>query len=192
MQWPVRQKVRTFKVEIVAPPQLSFQPTSPKMPPRVARSSIQTGGASSFKGQSKHRNPKKAQKRALDAFSIAQHENPDDAKVRKNRLGEFDPAFNRKRARDDDDEEDEEDEDEDDGPKRRKRRSGDESFDEGSDSEGNTWQMGHVDNDDDDESIDSDEAFGESDEERFEGYTFRGSSKRKRQEWHRNLQSLPL
>ncbi|KAG9189143.1 hypothetical protein G6011_06011 [Alternaria panax] len=146
------------------------------MPPRVARSSIQSGGASSSKGQPKHRNPKKAQKRALDAFSIAQYENPDDAKVRKNRLGEFDPAFNRKRARDVD-EEDEEDEDEEDGPKRRKRRSGDDSFDEGSDSEGNTWQMGHVDNDDDDESIDSDEAFGESDEERFEGYTFRGSSK---------------
>jgi U3 small nucleolar RNA-associated protein 14 len=145
------------------------------MPPRVARSSIQSGGASS-KGQAKSRNPKKAQKRALDAFSIAQYENPDDAKVRKNRLGEFDPAFNRKRARDDEDE-DEEDDDEDEGPKRRKRRSGDESFDEGSDSEGNTWQMGHVDNDDDDESIDSDEAFGESDEERFEGYTFRGSSK---------------
>jgi U3 small nucleolar RNA-associated protein 14 len=145
------------------------------MPPRVARSSIQSGGASG-KGQAKSRNPKKAQKRALDAFSIAQYENPDDGKVRKNRLGEFDPAFKRKRARDDD-EEDEEDEDEDEGPKRRKRKSGDESFDEGSDSDGNTWQMGHVDNDDSDESIDSDEAFGESDEERFEGFTFRGSSK---------------
>ncbi|KAI4614295.1 uncharacterized protein J4E87_009515 [Alternaria ethzedia] len=145
------------------------------MPPRVARSSIQSAGTSS-KGNAKSRNPKKAQKRALDAFSIAQYENPDDAKVRKNRLGEFDPAFNRKRARDDD-EEDDEDEDEDDGPKRRKKRSGDESYDEGSDSEGNTWQMGHVEDDDDDESIDSDEAFGESDEERFEGYTFRGSSK---------------
>ena len=76
-----------------------------KMPPRVARSSIQSGGASS-KGNAKSRNPKKAQKRALDAFSIAQYENPDDAKVRKNRLGEFDPAFNRKRARDDDEEDD--------------------------------------------------------------------------------------
>jgi len=112
----------------------------------------------------------------MDAFAIAQYENPDELKIRKNRLGEFDPAFKRKRARDDDDG-DEEDEDEDAEPKRRKKRSGSESFDEGSDSEGNTWQMGHVENDDDDESIDSDEAFGESDEERFEGYTFRGSSK---------------
>ncbi|KNG49854.1 glycoside hydrolase family 81 protein [Stemphylium lycopersici] len=148
------------------------------MPPRVARSSLQSGG-SSAKGRSNARNPKKAQRRALDAFSIAQHDNLDDTKIRKNRLGEFDPAFNRKRARDDGDDDEEEDEDDDDGagPKRRKRRSGDESYDEGSDSDGNTWQMGHVDNDDDDESIDSDEAFGDSDEERFEGYTFRGSSK---------------
>ncbi|USP81910.1 hypothetical protein yc1106_09184 [Curvularia clavata] len=147
------------------------------MPPRVARSSMQSGG-SSAKGRSNTRNPKKAQKRALDAYAIAEHENLDSPKIRKNRLGEFDPAFNRKRARDEDDEEDdEEDEDEEGGPKRRKRRTGDESYDEGSDSEGNTWQMGHVDNDDSDDSIDSDEAFGDSDEERFEGFTFRGSSK---------------
>ena len=172
--WSVRQKSANFQTRDYRTATLSFHHIA-KMPPRVARSSIKSGGTSS-KGQAKSRNPKKAQKRALDAFSIAQYENPDDAKVRKNRLGEFDPAFNRKRARDDD-EEDEEDEDEEDGPKRRKRRSGDESFDEGSDSEGNTWQMGHVDNDDDDESIDSDEAFGESDEEGFEGFTFRGSSK---------------
>ncbi|RMZ74506.1 small nucleolar ribonucleo complex subunit Utp14 [Pyrenophora seminiperda CCB06] len=147
------------------------------MPPRVARSSIQNG-SSSAKGRPNARNPKKAAKRAMDAFAIAQYENPDELKIRKNRLGEFDPAFKRKRARGDDEEdEDDEEEDEDTGPKRRKRRSGSESFDEGSDSDGNTWQMGHVENDDDDESIDSDEAFGESDEERFEGYTFRGSSK---------------
>ncbi|KAE8869396.1 hypothetical protein PTNB73_04449 [Pyrenophora teres f. teres] len=145
------------------------------MPPRVARSSVQSG-SSSAQSRPNARNPKKAAKRAMDAFAIAQYENPDELKIRKNRLGEFDPAFKRKRARDDEDE-DEEDEDEDAEPKRRKRRSGSESFDEGSDSEGNTWQMGHVENDDDDESIDSDEAFGESDEERFEGFTFRGSSK---------------
>jgi len=35
--------------------------------------------------------------------------------------------------------------------------------------------MGHV-GDEDDEDLDSDEAFGSSDEERFEGFTFRGSS----------------
>jgi U3 small nucleolar RNA-associated protein 14 len=111
----------------------------------------------------------------MNAFSIAQYENPEEVKISKNRLGQIDPAFNRKRTRDDDDDEEGEEDDEDeDGPKRRKR-GGNDSFDEGSDSEGNTWQMGHVDADDD-EDIDSDEAFGESDEERFEGYTFRGSS----------------
>jgi U3 small nucleolar RNA-associated protein 14 len=149
------------------------------MPPRIARSSAQGSSSNNkpAKGRANTRNPKKAQKRALNAFSIAQYENPEKVKIRKNRLGEFDPAFNRKRTRDDEEEgEDEEEEDEDAGPKRRKRRSGSESFDEGSDSEGNNWKMGHVD-DDDDEDIDSDEAFGESDEERFEGFTFRGSSK---------------
>ncbi|KAH9864464.1 hypothetical protein J1614_010398 [Plenodomus biglobosus] len=149
------------------------------MPPRVARSSVQgsaSAKSSSSAKQPNARNPRKAAKRALNAFAIAQYENPEKLKIRKNRLGETDPAFNRKRGRDNDEDDEEEGEgEEEDGPKRRKRRSGSESFDEGSDSEGNTWQMGHVD-DDDDEDIDSDEAFGESDEERFEGYTFRGSS----------------
>ncbi|KAF1845072.1 Utp14-domain-containing protein [Cucurbitaria berberidis CBS 394.84] len=146
------------------------------MPPRVARSSIQSSSQPA-KARPNTRNPKKAAKRALNAFSIAQYENPEKVKVSKHRLGEFDPAFKRKRSRNDDEEEEDEDDEEEEsaGPKRQKKRSGSESFDEGSDSEGNTWQMGHVDDDDDDD-IDSDEAFGESDEERFEGYTFRGSS----------------
>lgn len=144
------------------------------MPPRVARSSLQSADKPA-KARSNPRNPKKAAKRALNAFAIAQYENPEKVKISKNRLGEVDPSFQRKRPRDD--EEEEEDNDEDGEPKRRKRRSGEETFDEGSDSEGNTWTMGHVDvDDDDDEDIDSDEAFGESDEERFEDFTFRGSS----------------
>lgn len=165
-----------FRLEDLPAP-ATFHHDNPKMPPRVARSSIQSGSSSS-KGRSNARNPKKAQKRALNAFSIAEHENLDGAKIRKHRLGEIDPSFTRKRTRGNGDADEEEDEeDEEGGPKRRRMRTGDESFDEGSDSEGNTWQMGHVENDDDDESIDSDEAFGDSDEERFEGYTFRGSSK---------------
>ncbi|KAH8722632.1 Utp14 protein-domain-containing protein [Phaeosphaeriaceae sp. PMI808] len=145
------------------------------MPPRVARSSLQNNQPK--KPRTNTRNPRKAAKRALNAFSIAQYENPEKAKISRNRLGEIDPSFQRKRARDDDDE-DEDDEDDDDAePKRRKRKSGEETFDSGSDSEGNTWTMGHIDvDDDDDESIDSDEAFGESDEERFEDFAFRGSS----------------
>ncbi|KAI9839426.1 MAG: hypothetical protein M1837_002075 [Sclerophora amabilis] len=51
--------------------------------------------------------------------------------------------------------------------------------DEGEDSEGNEWHVGHLEDDEDSE-IDSDEAMGESDEERFEGFAFRGSSSTKR------------
>jgi U3 small nucleolar RNA-associated protein 14 len=148
------------------------------MPPRVARSSLQSS-AQPPKARATTRNPKKAAKRALNAFSIAQYENPEKVKLSRNRAGELDPSFQRKRPRDD--EEEEEDEDEDGEPKRRKRQAGDDTFDDGSDSEGNTWTMGHIDVDDDaDEDIDSDEAFGESDEERFEDFTFRGSSSNKK------------
>lgn len=52
---------------------------------------------------------------------------------------------------------------------------GDEGIDHGSDSEGNEWKVGHV-SDDDDSDLDSDEAMGESDEERFADFAFRGSS----------------
>jgi U3 small nucleolar RNA-associated protein 14 len=148
--------------------------TTPTMPPRVARSSLQSS-AQPPKARATNRNPKKAAKRALNAFSIAQYENPEKVKLSRNRAGEVDPSVQRKRPRDD--EEEEEDDDEDGEPKRRKRQAGDDTFDDGSDSEGNTWTMGHIDvDDDDDEDIDSDEAFGESDEERFEDFTFRGSS----------------
>ncbi|KAF3006920.1 hypothetical protein E8E13_011234 [Curvularia kusanoi] len=147
------------------------------MPPRIARSSLASGPASKPKGRAPgERNTSKASKRALNAFAIAQFDNPETTKIRKNRLGELDPSFYKKRSRHDDEEGDDSDADEDDVQRKKvKRRSGDESYDEGSDSEGNTWTMGHVD-EDDDEDIDSDEAFGESDEERFEGYSFRGSS----------------
>ena len=151
------------------------------MPPRIARSSLQSAAASKPKGRAPgERNSKKASKRALNAFAIAQYDNPEKTKIRKNRLGELDPSFYKKRARDDDDENEDEDASDEEGGrvsrKMMKTGGGDDSYDEGSDSEGNTWTMGHVD-DDDDEDIDSDEAFGESDEERFEGYSFRGSSK---------------
>jgi U3 small nucleolar RNA-associated protein 14 len=92
-------------------------------------------------------------------------------KIRKSRLGELEPSNRRKRARNEDENEDEEDEE--DEPKRRRKEAG--SSDEGSDSEGNNWTLGHVDSDDDSD-IDSDEAFGESDEEKFEGWVFRGSA----------------
>ncbi len=145
------------------------------MPPRISRSSV--AGSQPSKPRSIARNWTKAKKRAHNAFAIAQYENPEKLKIRRGRLGELEQTPTRKRTRDDEDDEDDQDSEEESAvTKRRKNRSGEDSFDEGSDSDGNTWQMGHV-NEDDDEDIDSDEAFGESDEERFEGFTFRGSSK---------------
>lgn len=144
------------------------------MPPRISRGSLQNAKSSKGKPLSGPRNPRKAQRRAQNAFSIAAHDGQGRNKLRKSRLGEIEGPAYRKRPRDED-EENEEDEEEQDGKRGKRRRAGDESLDEGSDSDGNTWTMGHVE-DDDDSDIDSDEAFGESDEERFEGWTFRGSS----------------
>lgn len=125
----------------------------------------------------------KPQKRALNAFAIAEVENPERSKVRKHRLGESDLTGRKQKRQRVDNESDTSEEDQHDRSsslqKRSYKDSEDMDFDEGSDSEGNTWQMGHVD-DDDDSSIDSDEAFGDSDEERFEDFTFRGSSKNRK------------
>ncbi|KAL2075454.1 hypothetical protein VTL71DRAFT_397 [Oculimacula yallundae] len=128
-----------------------------------------------------------SKKRSLDAFAIASHENPDRVKVRQSRLGAQEGGSSRpnknKRRRDEDDEEDEEDEEEESSAKKQKVKKGrfDElDVDEGSDSEGNEWKMGQVDSDDDSD-LDSDEAFGESDEERFEGFAFSGGQDKKKQ-----------
>merc|ERR1712093_326169 len=135
-------------------------------------------------GRAPDKKPKAAKnnskKRSLDAFAIASHENPDRMKVRQSRLGAQEGGSSRpnknKRRRDEDDE-DEEEEEEDLSTKKRKKvqkgRFDELDVDEGSDSEGNEWKMGQVDSDDDSD-LDSDEAFGESDEERFEGFAFSG------------------
>ncbi|TLD06186.1 uncharacterized protein PgNI_08248 [Pyricularia grisea] len=125
---------------------------------------------------------------ALDAFAIAARELPTKSGIRGTRARDLDFEPNqRKRGRDEEDEdgdEDGDDDDEDESAERRKRakRGGggaDDDVEYGSDSEGNEFMMGEVDEDDDSE-IDSDEAFGESDEDRFDGYTFRGSSSNKK------------
>jgi U3 small nucleolar RNA-associated protein 14 len=124
-----------------------------------------------------------SKKRALDAFSIASHTTPDNIKIRKHRLG-VQEGGNRpsKRRRDEDDEEDEEEEEVLSSKKQKKGptkgRFDELDIDGGSDSEGNEWKLGQVDSDDDSD-LDSDEAFGESDEERFNGYAFSGSSNKK-------------
>ncbi|KAK3209999.1 hypothetical protein GRF29_44g1309693 [Pseudopithomyces chartarum] len=144
------------------------------MPPRISRGSFQSAKSDKSKPKTAPRNQKKAQRRAQNAFAIAAHEVPERGRGRKSRMGEIEGPSHRKRARDEDEDE-EEDEDDQDVKRGKRRRGGEDNSDEGSDSEGNTWTMGHVD-DDDDSDIDSDDAFGESDEERFEGWTFRGSS----------------
>ncbi|KAJ5219224.1 uncharacterized protein N7498_001323 [Penicillium cinerascens] len=119
--------------------------------------------------------PKHKNRRGLDALSIAEKQIKTKLGVRRNRLGFYDDGTNyKKHSRRDEDE----DEDEEERPiYKRRRTDGDDlgSLDGGSDSDGHEWKLGQVDSDDDEE-LDSDEALGESDEERFEGFTFRGSS----------------
>ncbi|KAI1772299.1 small-subunit processome [Hypoxylon cercidicola] len=141
-------------------------------------------GAPRANGKGKKRSKSRLAKKALDAFAIASEEYSDRQK-RTPRNRELDipkegggGGGGNKHARDDDGDDDDE-EDEDEGPPRKMRRGADrdEDVEYGSDSSGNEWRIG-VDEDDDSE-IDSDDAFGESDQERFEDYTFRGSKKKK-------------
>lgn len=142
------------------------------MPLRISRASVSV---------SKPNNPRKrAQKRSLNAISVAAQQHPETSKVRHHRLGEIEddgPQHGKRRRLEDDEDDLEGGSEEGKSHSRPKgRRAQDDSdIEEGSDSEGHTWTLGHVDEDEDTE-VDSDEAFGESDEEKFEGWTFRGSS----------------
>jgi U3 small nucleolar RNA-associated protein 14 len=154
-----------------------------------------SGGSSGGKGKSHARTFKKSRAKstakALDAFAIAEEQVSESTRgVRRRGLEEDDgPAANpgkRQRGGDDEGEDDEFDDDEgDDGgaAPRKKARKDDGDFDgfsddagDGSDSE--EWHVG-VGEDDEDSELDSDEAFGESDEEKFDGYAFSGSSSKK-------------
>ncbi|EAQ85127.1 hypothetical protein CHGG_09141 [Chaetomium globosum CBS 148.51] len=149
-----------------------------------------SGGGGSKPGKSHAKTFKKsrakATAKALDAFALAAEQVPDSTRGVRTRGLEDRPNPQKRQRGGGEDEEDEDDfdEDEDAGPKKRVRRDeeggGDEDgFDgfsdggEGSDSE--EWHVG-VGAEDDDSELDSDEAFGESDEERFDGYAFGGSS----------------
>ncbi|KAK2673670.1 hypothetical protein RAB80_011213 [Fusarium oxysporum f. sp. vasinfectum] len=66
-------------------------------------------------------------------------------------------------------------------PRRPSRPTNDDA-DDGSDSEGNEWRLGGLREDDEDSEIESDDAFGDSDEDKFEGYTFRGSKTTQRED----------
>ena len=114
-------------------------------------------------------------KRSLNALAIAEQQNPTSSKVRQSRLGKLE-AEPIKRKRQDDYRDDESDGGEG-NTKRRKTRDKDrygDDIEHGSDSSGNEWVVGQV-NSDDDSDLDSDEAMGASDEERFASFGFRGS-----------------
>ncbi|KAJ6442130.1 30S ribosomal protein S7 [Purpureocillium lavendulum] len=123
----------------------------------------------------------RSQKNALDAFGIAQERFPTKQK-KTPRARELDAEIERKHGRDED--EDEEDEEEEEMPKRKKAKAvarpddGDDA-EYGSDSEGNEWRLGGLREDDEDSEIESDNAFGDSDNEKFEEYSFRGSKSKK-------------
>lgn len=151
------------------------------MPPRIARSSVATANPKNVKNKSK--------KRQLDAYAIASHSAPDKLRIRQHRLGEtIDDEPRQKRRRLEDDDEDSAGEERIDSARRTQSRNvnkrtgtgahgglDEEDVEYGSDSSGHEWTAGGLASGESDEEIDSDEAFGESDEERFEGWSFRGS-----------------
>lgn len=159
------------------------------------RSLLGDSKSSSGKGKGKGKSQKsksKSRAHALDAFAIAAKQIEPNRVTRRGRDLELDPeresrGGKHRRAEDDEDDSDEEEEN---APQRKRAKKStmededDEAhgrgsdFEGGSDSEGNEWHVG-VNSDDDDSDIDSDEAFGESDEEKFEGFAFRGSHSKK-------------
>ncbi|KAL9628347.1 MAG: hypothetical protein Q9204_005946 [Flavoplaca sp. TL-2023a] len=127
---------------------------------------------------------KRKKQRSLNALAIAEKISPEHTRIRNHRLGESerDGDIKRKRAlaqrNNSDDPNSDDGQDRDVDPKRRKTNPFGgriAEIDYGSDSEGNEWILGGI-GSGDDESLDSDEALGESDEEKFEGFVFRGSS----------------
>lgn len=115
-------------------------------------------------------NPKN---RSLNAFAIAQSQVKEKPTVAAHRLGQA-PPESKKRVRKGDGGGENEGEEEGE-PRNGGGRRGDdnENVEGGSDEESGQWRVGVDSNDESD--IDSDEAMGESDEERFADFTFRGS-----------------
>ena len=130
-----------------------------------------TGAASRVKPKVKGR--KKS--RSLNALAIAEKQIPSGAKFPLSRADEFEGrVIKRQRESEDGDPEPGRE------VRKKKRREGhggryENDIESGSDSDGNKWILGGV-NSNQDSELDSDEAFGESDEEKFEGFTLRGSS----------------
>ena len=126
---------------------------------------------------SKSHNNHRRKNRSLNAFAIAEKQLPSSLGISRARLSELDQRPpKRQRINDGNDHEDTPGDDQPGKPMRRNGRDGGvEDVEIHSDSEGNEWKTGEVDSEDDSD-INSNEAMGESDNERFEGFTFRGSS----------------
>lgn len=116
---------------------------------------------------------KRGAERSINALSIAEQQFPIKLTVRSSRLGEIhERDQKRKRLTGD------EDSGQESLLRDTKKRDSDshgliDEHERGSDSDGNTWVLGQVNNESDSD-INSDEAFGASDEEKFEGFRFRG------------------
>ena len=145
----------------------------------------QSTRAPSVKQLKSKKSAQKAGKRSLNALAIAEQQHPQRTKHRRGRLGEIEESSDKRKR-----EVQQEDSEQEDGLRRpKKARAGDKNrfgneIEGGSDSDGNEWVLGQVDSEDDSD-LDSDEAMGNSDEEKFEGFTFRGSSAAKLPKKHR-------
>jgi U3 small nucleolar RNA-associated protein 14 len=125
--------------------------------------------------QTRSRPAKKKNQRnhSLSALAIVEKTNPERNKIRRSRLGEIEEFRTRQRGRSQG-----EDENGERASKRRKTEPAEEDENgenTGSDSDGIKWHVG-IDSSDEDSDLDSNNALGESDEERFEGFAFRGST----------------
>ena len=141
------------------------------MPPRISRPSIGAPKPKTAKARSR--------KRALNAFTIASAEIPEDVRIRPDRLGDSEDGPQRKKRRLPSEVLFEDEDGEGEGPSIKARPSSKgpvADVSEDSDSDGNRWRVGHVDADDDSD-IDSEEAFDSEDEERFAHFSFSGSKK---------------
>ncbi|KAH8171154.1 utp14 protein [Sarocladium implicatum] len=155
------------------------------MPGRQAHGRSLIAGPPKSKNKPGKASKARSQKNALNAFGIAQDNFATRQKLTpRARQLDAQPEARGGKDGDDDDEDEEDDFDEDDEPQRKKqkrpRAPANDNVEYGSDSEGNEWQLGGLAEDDDDSEIESDDAFGDSDEEKFQGYSFKGSMSAKR------------
>ncbi|KAI4129136.1 MAG: hypothetical protein LQ338_002371 [Usnochroma carphineum] len=142
-----------------------------------------TGPSSLLSKPPKAKNTKRKKQRSLNALAIAEKIDPERTKIRRHRLGESEPDGARKRKREAVQEDESDGSDKEEGARnnsrvKRKTNRGSaqgKEVDYGSDSEGNRWMLGGVASDED-SSIDSDEAMGASDEEKYADFVFRGGS----------------